>query len=89
MKFEVASLSHTGQVRENNEDAYLAFEPTDDASIDTKGRLYLVADGMGGHKGGEIASSIAVDAIRSAYYESSDSEAVAALVGSKVAPTTH
>ncbi len=48
-----ASLSDTGKVREINEDAVLE-----------SGNLYAVADGMGGHRAGEIASSLALSAIQ-------------------------
>jgi protein phosphatase len=46
--------SHTGKLRTRNEDAYRANPRTG---------LYIVADGMGGHKGGDKASALAVDYI--------------------------
>ena len=79
MQLEVAALTHKGMVRENNEDAYLAFEPENEHELSDKGRLYIVADGMGGHRGGEIASQLAVDTILSAYYSSDDQDRVGAL----------
>jgi len=54
---ELASRSDVGQVREANEDSCDAFE-RDDGS-----RLLVVADGMGGHRGGATASATAVSTI--------------------------
>jgi protein phosphatase len=45
------ALSHTGQRRDQNEDAFGCF---------TANRLFVVADGMGGHRAGEVASQMAV-----------------------------
>lgn len=50
-----SGLSDVGRARTHNEDCF---------EIDTEHRLYLVADGMGGHKYGEVASRVAVEAIR-------------------------
>ncbi|MEV8024843.1 PP2C family serine/threonine-protein phosphatase [Microbacterium sp. GbtcB3] len=44
-----AAISHTGKVRSNNQDSGFSGS-----------NLFVVADGMGGHAGGDIASSIAV-----------------------------
>ncbi len=49
-----AGQTHTGMVRESNQDSYTFDEGTG---------LYLVADGMGGRAGGEVASQLAVKTI--------------------------
>jgi serine/threonine protein phosphatase PrpC len=54
LKLTAAGLSDRGLVRGNNEDAYL---------LATERRLFLVADGLGGHAGGEKASALAVDIV--------------------------
>jgi len=62
--FELANLTDRGCVRERNEDYYCYFEPEDEEAFRARGRLLVVADGMGGHEGGEIASGIAVEIVR-------------------------
>lgn len=49
------SASHVGQVRSNNQDREL---------VVVESHLFGVADGMGGHQGGEVASAMAVDLAR-------------------------
>jgi len=51
---ETAYLSHPGMVRESNEDSLF---------VDTRLGLFIVADGMGGHNGGGVASAIAVQEV--------------------------
>jgi serine/threonine-protein phosphatase Stp1 len=55
MRFECVSRTHVGLKREINEDSLLA---------DTDGGLWVVADGMGGHDAGEVASAMVVDGLR-------------------------
>lgn len=54
MELKAFGLTHVGRQRQHNEDAFLVAD---------EARLFLVADGMGGHAAGEIASRIAVDSI--------------------------
>jgi PPM family protein phosphatase len=64
---EIANLSDPGCVRTENEDYYCFAEPESDERFRRRGRLMVVADGMGGHVGGQVASGIAVDAIRDVF----------------------
>lgn len=58
-----------GRRRRNNEDYALACEPEAPSLQENKGHLYIVADGIGGGAGGEIASRFAALAVAFYYYE--------------------
>ena len=64
---EAASLTDVGRQRSNNEDSYLYWEPDSDEDFLRKGRLAVVADGMGGYEGGQEASRLAVETVRAIY----------------------
>lgn len=55
---EVLARSDKGKVREQNEDYYYVSDGNKELGI------YMLADGMGGYEGGEIASRLAIDAAR-------------------------
>jgi protein phosphatase len=57
------SLSDVGRKRDHNEDSYL---------VDDELKLYVVADGMGGHQGGDHASRMAVEILRREVREAAD-----------------
>ena len=82
---EVASLTDVGCQRENNEDSCLYWEPASDEEFERKGRLAVIADGMGGHEGGQEASRMAVETVREVYDHAFRGDPQAALVESFVA----
>jgi len=71
LRYEIVAVMQTdpGCVRETNEDSAKYFRPTDPAEFARKGVIAIVADGMGGHSAGEVASRIATDVIKTVYYE--------------------
>jgi serine/threonine protein phosphatase PrpC len=68
----VGMSSDVGCVRELNEDSGRYVQPEDPEVLSHKGVLVVVADGMGGHSAGEVASRLAVEVVTRAYYEDSD-----------------
>jgi protein phosphatase len=60
MPFEISLATDVGRIRSGNEDSAEVVELAD-------GALCVVADGMGGHQAGEVASHVAVEAIRQAF----------------------
>lgn len=77
---EIASLTDVGLQRSNNEDSYLYWESDSDAEFRRKGRLAVVADGMGGYEGGQEASRLAVETVRQVYDQAFVSDPQRALV---------
>jgi protein phosphatase len=85
---EVAGLTDVGCQRQNNEDSYLYWEPADNEEFRRKGRLAVIADGMGGHEGGQEASRLAVETVREVYDLRFGDDPQAALVESFAAAHT-
>lgn len=65
MRLEASARTDLGPVRQNNEDSFL---------VDLDAGLFVVADGMGGHASGEVASEIAVNSVCEVLLEEEDPE---------------
>ncbi|HEX4412442.1 MAG TPA: PP2C family serine/threonine-protein phosphatase [Lacipirellulaceae bacterium] len=74
-----ASVSDLGMRRGNNQDSIGVFPTQDIAVWATRGHLLIVADGMGAHAAGELASKLAVDHISHNYFKLRDLYPPAAL----------
>jgi PPM family protein phosphatase len=64
---EHAALSDVGLRRGNNQDSFAVALASDDADWRRRGHLFVVADGMGAHAAGELASKIACEALAHTY----------------------
>lgn len=68
-KVQFASLSDVGFRRRNNQDSHSVMLSPDAETFQARGHLFIVADGMGGHAVGELASQIAVETIPHVYFK--------------------
>ncbi|MGE0002673.1 MAG: PP2C family serine/threonine-protein phosphatase [Fimbriimonadaceae bacterium] len=75
----IGAKTDIGRIRDNNEDKFEFFVPEGEQEVAAKGLAFVVADGMGGHEAGQIASEIAVKTFLETYYSYPGSEPEAAL----------
>ena len=77
---DYAELSDVGMRRSNNQDSFVSVLAKSEKRFITHGHLFIVADGMGAHAAGELASQLAVDEISRAFFqfETMDRDAIEA-----------
>src|SRR5512135_270554 len=71
---DLAALTDVGKKRQRNEDAYKMLIPPLDSGQAAYGAVFIVADGMGGLGGGDVASKAAIAALMRHYYAPSNTE---------------
>jgi serine/threonine protein phosphatase PrpC len=64
---DCAALTDIGLRRANNQDSYALVLAGDQADFQQRGHFFMVADGMGAHAAGELASKMATDVVSLAY----------------------
>src|SRR5215472_8327846 len=80
LRLDVAQLTDVGRKREHNEDNMAFVIPKDTLVMANRGALFIVADGMGGHAAGEVASEIAVDTVSNMYYQDDGDDVAVSLL---------
>jgi serine/threonine protein phosphatase PrpC len=80
LELSVAKLTDVGRARPHNED-YVDYRiPPDPQQLARRGSIFLVADGMGGHQAGEVASRGAVEAVMESYFADANHDVPTSLV---------
>lgn len=84
LEIDFAQLSDVGRVREQNEDYCGHSVPADEKQARSRGWMFVLADGVGGHDYGEVASRTAVESILSGFGSAAPGEALPTLLSNLV-----
>jgi PPM family protein phosphatase len=74
LDLEFVERTDVGRVRDHNEDYLGHMSPATPAQVRTHGWLFVLADGVGGHEQGEVASRIAVESMVAGFHDAKDGE---------------
>jgi len=89
LDISVGAQTDLGRMRENNEDKFVLVEPEETELLAIKGSFYAVADGMGGHASGQIASEIALKTVMKTYYADPSEDVAESLSAAIRAANSH
>jgi serine/threonine protein phosphatase PrpC len=73
-RLHVAQRTDVGRKRANNEDNLISVVPENQQLLQNRGALFVVADGMGGHDLGEVASELTIQQVKDTYYHNLQSD---------------
>jgi protein phosphatase len=79
LRTTIGCKSDVGRTREINQDKFEYYLPEDDAKLATRGMLFLVCDGMGGHAAGQVASELATKTFIDVYLSHPAAEPASAM----------
>src|SRR5436309_15213939 len=79
LKLDIGRRTDVGRRRPHNEDCLGIYPPTADDAVPGRGKMFVVADGMGGYAAGEVASHIAVEEVLNGYFNESGEDIEASL----------
>ena len=80
LELEFVERTDVGRVRDHNEDYLGHASPETPAQARTHGWLFVLADGVGGHEKGEVASRAAVESMLAGFRNAKDGESHTALL---------
>jgi serine/threonine protein phosphatase PrpC len=80
LDLEFVERTDVGRVRDHNEDYLGNVSPRTPAQVRTHGWLFVLADGVGGHEHGEVASRAAVECMIAGFQAAKDGESHSALL---------